>query len=200
MSGIDHRHDALARIYAEALLAITGPAGSSATLLAELEELTSFLDAHPDLAQVLESPLVESGARVRLLETLFRGRASDLLVDTLQVMARRGRLPLVADLARAFRTAHREREGILELEVTTAVPISAELRERMIEGASARFGKRIELRELVDPALIGGLVARAGDLKLDGSVRSDLARAGQRLRQRGSEEIHRDMHLFIEQG
>jgi F-type H+-transporting ATPase subunit delta len=200
MSGTDHRHDALARIYAEALLAITGPAGTSAALLGELEELARFLDAQPELAAVLASPLVEAGARQALVEKLFRGRASDLLVDTLQVLRRRDRLALVGDLARAYRAAHREREGILELEVTTAVPISAELRERMIEGASARFGKRIELRELIDPALIGGLVARAGDLKLDGSVRSDLARAGARLRQRGSEEIHRDMHLFIEQG
>ena len=200
MSGTDHRHDALARTYAEALLAITGPAGNSAELLAELEELAAFLDAQPELAGVLASPLVDAGARGALVEKLFRGRASDLLVDTLQVLRRRDRLSLVSDLVRAFRAAHREREGILELEVTTAVPLSGEMRRQMIAAAGERFGKRVELKELVDPTLLGGLVARAGDLKLDGSVRRDLARAAARLRQRGSEEIHRDMHLFIEQG
>lgn len=200
MSATDHRHDALARIYAEALLAITGPAGRSAEMLAELEELAAFVDSQPELANVLASPLVDAASRSELVEKLFRGRLSDLLVDTLQVLRRRDRLSLLGDFARAFRDAHRRREGIVEVEVTTAVPLTAELRVRIAEGAAERLGKRVELKELIDPALLGGLVARAGDLKIDGSVRADLARIGARLRQRGSEEIHRDMHLFIEQG
>jgi F-type H+-transporting ATPase subunit delta len=184
-----HHQLAIARVYARSMVRLAEERGETDSLLAELAAMTSLVDERPELGEFLASPLVSTEDRRGVLESLLRGRASDLLVDSLQVMNRKGRLELLAAVAEGFRQEVRELRGETDVYVTTAVPLSAALRDRLSQAAGRFTGRRPRLVERVDPALLGGLVLQVGDDKIDTSVARELERLASLLSQRASAEI-----------
>lgn len=180
---------ALVRVWTDAVFALAESQGVADALLEEWNGLVQLLDRQPALEKVFASPLVDNDEQKALLEKAFRGRASDLLVDALQVMRSKGRLGLVRAVAGAFRDTWLERRGQIEVEVTSAVALTAEQRQA-VAGAATRFaGREAILIEKIDPALLAGFILRAGDRKFDGSVQREVERVGERLLARASREL-----------
>lgn len=179
----------VARIYAEALLGLADRRGESERVLDELEELARFGAEHPALSADLLSPLADAAHRRTSLEKMFRGRASDLLVDALQVLNRRNRLGLLSSIATAYRAAFQRARKVLDVRVRTAAPLGEAERERIRAGVAAHTGQRARLIEQVEPELLGGLVVQVGDDKYDASVRNQLERLHGQLLERATREI-----------
>jgi F-type H+-transporting ATPase subunit delta len=197
MASIDDRNLGLGRLYAKAILDLADELGSADELLAELTELARYLESHPELEELFGSPLVEEEARARTIETVFRGRASDLLVDALQVIHRKGRLGSLRAIAEAYRQELRDRRGLVDAVVKTAVPLNEDLRARLTESLARHTGRKPTLIEKVDPALIGGMVVDVAGTKIDTSVASRLRGLGAALERRASEEIQRGAAAHI---
>lgn len=191
MASVGERNQALGRLYGKALLDLAEEQGQGEALLAELGELAAFLDATAELRDFLGSPLVDEEVRERTIEKLFRGRMSDLLVDFLQVVNRKGRLSALRDIAEAYRSEYRELRGLIDARVRTAVPLGEAQRIRLIEAIARFSGRRPDLIEKVDPSLIGGMVVAVGGKKIDTSVETHLREMGAALERRSSQEIHR---------
>lgn len=181
---------ALARIYARALL--DAAPGRGAELAQELADVVAVFDCDSDIEAVLGNPLVDDRGKRELLEKTLRGKASDVLVDGLQVMRRKGRLDLVRAVASQAHALELEREGRIEVHVESAVPLDATQREALTAAAAARTGKRPTLVERVDPRLLGGLVVQIGDEKVDSSITAELARLRADLLDRAARELHTD--------
>jgi F-type H+-transporting ATPase subunit delta len=191
MATVNDRELALARVYSKAILDLAEERGESEPLLDELQEVVKYLDRTPELERFLASPLVEEEERAKVLEDLFRGRASDLLVDALQIVSRKGRAGLLRAIAEGYRIEYRALHGLVDAHVRTAVPLGEPLRAQ-VRAAVARFtGKQPYLIEKVDPALIGGIVIEAAGQKVDGSVASRLRELGHALELRASQQIVR---------
>lgn len=192
MNGTKRKFDveelAVAELYADALRRLA-PDDEEEGLLAELDGIAEMLDRNPEVEEAFRSPLVDAGRRRETLEKTLRGRVSDLLVDTLQVMNRKGRLGLVRALAEAFRREFERARGIVEVEVTTAVPLSDEMRRRTAEAAGRMVGATARLAETVEPSLLGGIVIRVGDRKIDSAVSTEISKIGNRLLERSSREL-----------
>ncbi len=156
----------------------------------ELKELAAFVASNPQFADFLSNPTVDVEARKSVIEKAFRGRLSDIVVDTLQVMNRGNRMVLVGALAESFAAIYEERAGGVEVEVQTAVPLSGQARERLHSVISKKTGKKPKFKELVDSSLLGGLVVRVGDDKLDASVARKLAELSSKMLDRASREIY----------
>src|SRR5436305_443733 len=90
------------------------------------------------------------------------GQASDLLLDSLQVINRKGRLGQLRAIAESYRAALRDLRGWVDVRVRTAVPLDDAQRTRLQEVMAASTGKKPTLIERVDPSLIGGLVVDVG--------------------------------------
>lgn len=190
MAKVDNRDLAVGRLYAEAMLDLAEEQGQSDALLEELKDLAGSLDQSPKLEHFLASPLVDEEGRARVIEELFRGQASDLLVDSLQVINRKGRLAQLRAIAEAYRRAHRDLRGWVDVHVRTAVPLSTGLRGRLADSIAAFTGRKPALFEKVDPALIGGMVVEVEGKKIDASVASRLRDLSETLLARASREIH----------
>jgi F-type H+-transporting ATPase subunit delta len=189
MASINDRAMTLGRIYAKGILELAEAQGESAALLGEIADLAGLVAADPELGQFFSSPLIEEETRGPVLEKVFRGHASDLLVDTLQVINRKGRLGILPAIAEAYRQEYRTLHGLVDARVRTAVPLTAELRERL-RATVARFtGKQPDLIEKVDPALIGGMIVEVEGKKIDSSVAHRLKQVGTALDRRSSQEI-----------
>jgi len=187
--GFDERELALARLYAGAALGLAEAAGTSEFVLEELAEVKRLLDRDPNIERALSSPLVDADLLRELLERSFRGRASDLVVNTFQVMNRKGRLSLLRAFVEGFRLEYEAMKGITEVDVVVAERLSPEQSARARKVAEKWTGGPVHLVEKVDPEILGGMIFQAGDRKLDRSVSRELDIMTKRLFERASEQI-----------
>jgi len=187
-TGINEKHRGVAKVYSDALLQLAEAQDAAEPLGDELRGLAEQIARDEDFRAFLRSPLVAGAHRREALETMFRGRLSDLLVDGLQVMNRKGRVGLLPAIAHTYHQTLNERLGRVDVQVTTAVPLDPAQRQHIESAVAAGLGKKPVLQESVDETLIGGIVFQIGDRKIDGSVASYLNTLSQALRTRASRE------------
>ncbi len=195
MANVDSRDAGVARVYARAMLDLASAQGQEDDLLAELEALASAVGGDPELAAFMASPLVSGEARAEVLEKVFRRRASDLLVDSLEVINRKGRLGLLPAIVEAYRGEYRELRGLVDARVISAVPLGKAQRTELTAAIAKLTGKQPELQESVDPAILGGLVIEVAGEKIDSSLAARLRDVGTHLAQRAALELHRGARL-----
>jgi F-type H+-transporting ATPase subunit delta len=181
----------IARVYARSMLKLAEERGEGDSLLEELKGLVENLDRDPAFGRFLASPLVDDEDRASFLERVFRGKASDLLVDSLQVVNRKGRLGLLRAIAEAYRMEHRDLRGMVDAYVRTVVPLTEPLRERVRAAVARHTGKTPVLIEKIDPSLIAGIVVQVGDTKIDESLSRRLRELAANLENRATQEILR---------
>lgn len=195
MAGADDKSRAIARPYAEALLDLARRAGAAQEVREELDEIAGLAEESPAFREFLDDPAIDAEERRESLERMFRGRASDLLVDALQVMSRKGRIALLPAVAAAYRAAHDVAAGRIEVEVRSAVPLSEEQRRSLVAAIESGTGLAPTLVERVEPALLGGLVVRIGDRKADASLATRLKNLSEALRARASRQLRSGSHV-----
>ena len=191
MPKADDKQMAVAQVYSRAMHDLAVSKGEADGLLEELRELAGSIERDPDFAAFVSSPMIDAEDRSQALERIFRGRASDLVVDSLQILNRKGRLALLPAIAEAFHLQHLEHLGRVDVLVTTAVPLGDSLRDRLTAALSGHSGRQPVLIEEVDESLIGGIVLRIDDEKIDASVVHEIDRLHRALRDRAVHEIHR---------
>jgi F-type H+-transporting ATPase subunit delta len=190
MAKVDDRDLDVAGVYARSMLELAEQRGEADALQEELDDLTKYLDQNRELEEFLGSPLVDAKVRAKSIEKAFRGRASDLLVDALQVINRKGRLGLLPAIAKSYLNEYREKRGLVEASVSTVVPLNESQRSQLVSAITTFSGKRPILTEKIDPSLIGGIVVEVAGKKLDTSVAARLRNLSAALSRRASQEIH----------
>ncbi len=187
---------AIADVYAQSLYALADERGQADAIFEEFGDLIRYLDDDTAFATYLADARVESDRRKALLEKVFRGRMSDLLLDALQVFNAKDRLGMLATVFERFRAAHDEKQGRIDVHVTTAVPLTDELRAKVSAAVRERTSKTARLIEKIDPDILGGLIMRIGDTKIDTSIANHLRRMRDALKARASQEIHGGRSYF----
>ncbi len=129
--------------------------------------------ADEDFRSFLEAPQVPDAAKLNGIDTLL-GDLAPLVKNMVSLLAVRGEIASFPIVVQTFQDMANERRGIALAQVTTAVPLDDARRERLRQGLGELTGKRISLTELVEPDIIGGVVARVGDRLIDGSARTRL--------------------------
>lgn len=191
MPRFDDKQIAIARVYSRSMLDLAEKRDEAEGLLAELGDLATYLERNPEFATFLASPMVDADERAASLKKLFRDKASHLLVDSLQVLNRKGRLALLGAVAETYRDEYQKRRGRVDVHVRTAVPLTDGLRAQLRTAAADYTGKDPVLIEEVDDAMIGGIVLRIGDQKLDATVAYRIRKLRSAFHERAVHEIHR---------
>jgi F-type H+-transporting ATPase subunit delta len=186
----DDKAMAVAEVYADAMLELAHEAGVADDLRGELDGLASLYATDPGFRDFLTNPAIDADERKASLERMFRGRTSDLLADSLQVLNGKGRSALLPAVVAQYRKAHDRLGRRVVVHVTSARPLSDGQRARLAAAVRQRTGFEPSFEERVAPSLVGGLVVRIGDQKIDGSVATKLAKLGEALLARASREIH----------
>ncbi|MEJ2084798.1 MAG: ATP synthase F1 subunit delta [Acidobacteriota bacterium] len=181
---------AISRVYARALLSVAREGEQVESVLEELSDLVGLADRDEAFARFLTSPLIDSAEREVSLERLFRGRMSDLMLDTLLVMNRKSRMELVPALAETYREEVETLRGEIRVQVKSAVELDDAQRRELTQAVARLTRKRATLLESVDSSLIGGVVLRIGDRKIDTSVARSLGILGEQMAGRVAHELH----------
>lgn len=195
MASHDDKTLAAARPYAEALVGLAEEAGTAAEVREELTAIERLAADSADFRDFLVNPAIDTDERTQSLERMFRGRASDVVVDALQVMNRKGRIALAPAVAAVYRQLHDRFEKRVEVRVTSAVPLGDEQRRHLAEAIERSTGLTPTLDERVDPAIVGGLVVALGDVKVDASIATRLKNLSEALRERASRQLRSGSHV-----
>jgi F-type H+-transporting ATPase subunit delta len=168
---------ASARRYANAAFTVAGQTGDYDTWLQVLGTVARVLQM-PSAHVIFTSPAVPGQQKAAALDRIVPS-ASPTIRNFLHILVDRDRLYAVPDIVAALQELINKRRGIITAEVTTAVPLDAELERVVAERLAAYLRStpdKVTIRSQVDPAIIGGVVARVGDEVIDDSVRGRIER------------------------
>ena len=176
--------DEAIRGYAQALFAVAEAEGVLDAVEDELFRFARGVDQEPRLRDALTDLALPGQRKRALLEDILGDRASAHTVNLLTFVVEQGRArDLSAIVEQLVRLAAERRQRVVA-EVRTAVPLDDSLRDRLAEALGRATGKQVEVKALVDPSVIGGVVARVGDQVIDGSLRRRLELAREQLSER----------------
>jgi len=134
-----------------------------------------MLDDVPELDALLSNP--ESDSRVKSdVLTRVLGDADELVRNFVRLLVEKGRAGEIRDVAGEFETLVAAGEGVLDVELTTAMSLSDAEFGDIVSRIEQASGRKVQATRHVDPSLIGGLVLQAGLMRLDASVRGRLDR------------------------
>lgn len=144
----------------------------------------SFLSsavADSDVRRLLGSPKLENAQKVSLLADMTPGEQNEALQRFLDVLADQGRLLSLTSIAVQFEHLRAEHEQRVEVNVTSAYELDNQQQTKLANALKKRLNREISITTQVDKSLIGGVILRAGDTVIDGSVRGRLNRLSEAL-------------------
>jgi len=167
----------LASRYARALLAVFREPQQREAVDTFLRTLAEAIGTSDQLRASLFDPAVPRQARTKALRSLApAAQLPETVSNFLALLVERNRLSSLTSISQVFHELCEEAAGIVPAEVTTATPLTAELRTRLEAALERTSGLRVRLVCTVEPAILGGAVARVGSRVYDGSLRTQLGR------------------------
>jgi F-type H+-transporting ATPase subunit delta len=172
----------VARRYAKAIFAIGVEHGTFEILSRQLNELASLWNASAELRQTLENPVFKLSQKRAVLQGLMPRLAPARHLQSLALLLlERGRIAMLPAVARAYEEMCDEKLGRVRAVIKSAKPLTIASETEVRKALERRIGKKVLITSIVDPALIGGVVAQVAGLEVDGSVASRLRTLKQRL-------------------
>ena len=164
---------ASARRYAQAVFQIALERDALDTWAEDLRVLATGLE-NREFADLLDAPQVPAATKVRMITEVLGDSVDGLARNLLAVLAGRSLAHLLPDVVDEFGRLVDEHNGIARGDVVSAVQLTEGQAEKVNQVLSDIVGRPLRLTSSVDPAIVGGVVARVGDRVIDGSVRTTL--------------------------
>ena len=165
----------IAARYAQSLIDLALEQGQLEAVYADMKWLQAVCQQNRDFVNMLRSPIIKVDAKQKIVSAITDSNIGTLTTAFNKLVIAKGRESLLPEIAVAFINAYKQHNGIHTLHLTTAVPISAETRQALVDQVKKSAGfERVELEERVDPELIGGFVLQVGDKLVDASIAYDL--------------------------
>jgi F-type H+-transporting ATPase subunit delta len=161
--------------YAVALADIVLEQGAAEPARKQLQDFRVAYEESSELRNFLASPAVSRQDKHAVIEKLVaRLGASRIIRNFLFIMADNQRVHLLPEIEQTFEEVLRQRQGVAEAEVTSAVELSERQKAGLVQTLERLSGKKIQAKYALEPRLLGGAVVRVGDTVYDGSVRNQL--------------------------
>lgn len=165
----------ISRRYARALLEIGTSDGSLETLVAEMQKVADVYLESAELRNAVDNPVVPQPAKKAIASALCdKLGVGKTARHAVLLLGDRRRLKILPEIATMLREMNDAKKGLIRAEVTTAVALSDGFYQKLLQTLEKLSNKRVVLDKKHDPALIGGVVLRIGDLVLDSSLKTRL--------------------------
>lgn len=166
----------IAARYATAVYELAKEAGDIKKLEGDIETLSAAMSESADFNALIQSPLYSRADQAAAISAIAKkAGVSDLMANTLALMADKRRLFVVPQLVQALRNIIAEDKGEVTAEVTSAKALTESQSKKLAATLKARMGKDVSINASVDESLIGGLIVKVGSKMIDTSIRSKLA-------------------------
>ena len=165
----------IAKRYAVALFELTHDQGTDTETLAELTALRDVLEQNPEFTKALLSLRIDEAAKQKMLAALSEG-TSQVVGNLIQMTYDYRRIQNLPAIITKYEELVHKAAGIVNAGVQTAVPLSDDQVSRLKEKLVQRYqANEVRLTQSVDENLLGGVIVKANDQILDGSLATKLA-------------------------
>jgi len=170
----------LARPYAAAVFKRAKETHATAKWSETLAFMSAVLNDE-NISVIVDNPKVNKERLSALMLDICQGQINQENENFLKLLVHNNRLSLLPSIAKLFEAFKAEDEGYVEVEVLTAYSLSKEAKQDFTATLEKTLGKKIHMNVTVEKSLIGGILVRAGDRVIDGSIRGRLQQLAKRL-------------------
>ncbi len=161
--------------YAKALLQLSIEQNSLEQSYNDMVLIDNVCSESKELSSLLKTPIVKTDQKLNILKQIFESKLGKVSMMFLNIITNKKRESLLASIAKSFISLYKSHNNIESATVTTAVPLSDDLKAEVISFIKRHDDKKVELTEMVDENIIGGAIIRIGDKQLDASVSSEIS-------------------------
>lgn len=160
--------------YAKSLIELAAEKGVLEQVHEDMKLFASVVSQNRAFQMLLHNPIVKSDKKLAIINSVFQGKVNEMTLAFYSIVARKSRESILEFVASEFEKQYNIMKGIQRARVTSAAPLSSELRQQLGEKLANETGKTIQLEEKIDTSLIGGFVLQVGDKQIDSSVKYSL--------------------------
>lgn len=166
----------LARRYAKALFAVGKEEGKYEEYSQTLQGVAGLYVSHPEVIDALTNPLYPMDIRQKVMAGMIESMGVEkIMANFLNLLVEKKRAAILPEVAEEFQAMVDNEKNVSHGSVVSAIELSEALQNKVRAALEKLTGKKVELTTSVDPSIIGGIIAKVGDLELDGSIRTQLA-------------------------
>lgn len=166
--------------YAKAILEMAQASGSAAQVNDDMGLIAATINDNAELNGFINSPTIRGEVKESALKEVFASSAN-ITQGLFKLLLENKRFELLGAIATEYKKQYDQMNGVEEATVTTAFPITPELEAKVIDKIKELSDKKITLKNIVDPAIIGGFILRIGDRQFNASVANRLLKLKREL-------------------
>ncbi|MFD0834705.1 ATP synthase F1 subunit delta [Mariniflexile aquimaris] len=159
--------------YAKAVLSLASDRKSADAVNADMKLIANTIAESKDLNDALQSPVVSSAIKKSILLEVFK-KSDKTTVSLIDTLIANNRIAILGDVAVKYNQLFDQSKGIELATVTTAIPLTEALKQKVLAKAKELTGKDIEVESIVDESILGGFILRVGDIQYNASISNQL--------------------------
>jgi len=160
--------------YAKSLLGLAVERGQLEDVYKDMTDVSNTVEESRELQLLLQSPIIKPDTKSKVLSEIFSSNVGELTKAFINILTEKGREGLLGGISEAFIMQYKVHKNLAQAEVVSAAPLDAESKAK-VEAIVAKIAEgEAEIKETVNPDLIGGFIVKVGDKMIDSSIASQL--------------------------
>ena len=148
----------------------------------DMQFIDRLFNTQPELRKIIDDPTIAASKKLQIIQKILGDKITGDTRKLIDLLGKKDRLNLLPDISKAFNELYKQHKGIREAQVITAVPLTDDLKNKILQQIKDLTGSReIKLTNEVDPDIIGGFILNMDDLRYDASISGKLAKIKQKL-------------------
>lgn len=165
----------LAARYAKSLLGLANERNELEVVYKDMLYLQGICNQSREFVTFLRSPVITPDKKIAILKEVIKGQVSEMVNAFIRLLVNKGREENLPEVITAFVSQYKKQKDIHTVKLTTAIPVSEELKKQIVERVQTMINKKnIELTSVVQEDIIGGFLLEIGDTLVDASISYDL--------------------------
>jgi F-type H+-transporting ATPase subunit delta len=140
----------------------------------DMKSVEKLCQENREFALFLESPVIKTDKKISVLNSIFKGKVSDLTLSFLVIITNKHREGIIFEIASAFNEQYKQNKNIFTAVVTSANGLDKASKQKVLDLIKSQLKGEVELIEKIDPSTIGGFVLKVGDKQIDKTVSRQL--------------------------
>ena len=160
--------------YAKSLLGLVVEQNKLEDTLSDMKHIVSVCSENKDLSLLLKSPIVKTDKKMSILSEIFSKSISDVTMSFIHIITSKKREMYLEGIAESFISLYKAHNNIESVTLTTAVPIDENTKSEILSYIKKNGKTEVELTEIINEDILGGMIVKMGDKQLDASVIRDI--------------------------
>tara|TARA_R110002126_G_scaffold291693_1_gene455349 strand:- start:6025 stop:6582 length:558 start_codon:yes stop_codon:yes gene_type:complete len=156
--------------YAKAILNLAKDTNSETIVDSDMKLIAATIAENNEFEVMLRSPVIKAKDKMKVLNALFTGKINNITLGLFNLLEENKRISMLEPIAKQYSIIYDFLKHVQVAKVTTAVPLTKAIEEKVIAKIVALTGENANLENVVNPAILGGFILRVGDVQYDASI------------------------------